>query len=99
MRSIGVVINLRKRFRPRQSTSKDRSGPGCPRGPGGPPTHEVKTPLADPAAVICHRFGSASEPGRSRFMVYLYEVKTEAFIRATPSCVGNSYHCMSLSSR
>lgn len=53
-------------------------------------TDEVKTPLAAPAIATSPKPGSfCPSPGERKFIVYLYEVKTEAFIRATPSCDGS----------
>lgn len=43
-------------------------------------------PLADPASATWPSVASASGCGSMAFIVYLYEVKTEAFMRATPSC-------------
>lgn len=80
-RSIGVVISLRflksvtevtggveGHMQEVRNTAK---GEGEGKG-GGRERNEVKTPLADPAAVICAKVGSASgDERRMRFMAYL----------------------------
>jgi hypothetical protein len=47
--------------------------------------YEVKTPLVEPARVICASVGSSDGEESMQDIANLYEVKTLAFMRATPS--------------